>query len=59
MNGNYCEICVLNRRIERLHKVNEEEHRREVERRENAIDALKQDTCRTRRRMGTNPRLQD
>lgn len=54
-NGD-CEICRLRLRLHRLESVNAEEHRREVERLENAIDAEKQDTCRTRRRMGTSPR---
>jgi hypothetical protein len=51
-----CEICKLRKRLERLLAVNEEEHRREEERLNNQIDAVKQDTHRVRERMGTTPR---
>ena len=56
MPDRHCEVCALNKRLERLIAVNEEEHRREVERLDKEIDAVKQDTKRTRERMGTNPR---
>ena len=56
MDGIRCEVCILRHRLERLLVVNVEEHRREVERLENEIDAVKKDTCRIRGRMGTNPR---
>jgi hypothetical protein len=56
MPDGHCEICSLHLRLERLHAVNAEEHRREVERLENEVDAIKQDTCRTREGNGTNPR---
>jgi hypothetical protein len=52
----HCAVCVLRARLERLVQVNVEEHAREVIRLENDIDAVKQDTCRVRERMGTNPR---
>jgi hypothetical protein len=55
----HCSVCILRRRLERLHEVNVEEHRREVERLELECDAIKQDTCRVRRRLGTNPRIND
>lgn len=56
MPDGHCEVCALRLRLERLIAVNVEEHRREVERLEREIDAVKQDTKRTRERMGTNPR---
>ena len=56
MPDRHCEVCALRLRLERLIAVNVEEHRREVERLERDIDAVKQDTKRTRERMGTNPR---
>jgi hypothetical protein len=56
MPDGHCEVCALNKRLERLIAVNEAEHRREVERLEREIDAVKQDTCRVRDRLGTNPR---
>lgn len=56
MPDRHCDICALRTRLARLHAVNAAEHQREVERLENAIDAIKQDTCRTRERLGTNPR---
>lgn len=55
-DGLHCEVCLLRKRLERLVAVNVAEHAREVERLENEIDAVKQDTCRVRGRMGTNPR---
>lgn len=59
MPDRHCEVCALNTRLERLIAVNAEEHRREVERLENAIDAVKQDTKRVRMKLGTNPRRRD
>jgi len=56
MDNGHCSVCVLRARLERLVQVNVEEHAREVIRLENEIDAVKQDTCRIRERMGTNPR---
>jgi len=53
----HCSVCLLRRRLERLHEVNVEEHEREVARLENEIDAIKQSTKRCRERMGTNPRM--
>lgn len=51
-----CQVCALRKRLVRLGTINEEEHRKEVERLENLIDAVKQDTHRTRERMGACPR---
>lgn len=51
-----CQICALRKRLARLNAINEEEHRKEVERLENQIDAVKQDTHRVRERMGECPR---
>ena len=52
----HCDVCILRLRLERLYAVNAVEHEREVERLENRIDAIKQDTSRVRRKLGTNPR---
>lgn len=51
-----CEVCALRKRFTRLETINEREHRREVDRLENQIDAVKQDTHRVRERMGICPR---
>lgn len=56
MPDRHCEVCALRLRLERLIAVNAEEHRREVERLEREIDAVKQDTKRVRMKLGTNPR---
>lgn len=53
----HCEVCHLRRRLKRLAEVNEEEHRREVERLNRDNAALRQDTKRVRQRNGTNPRM--
>ena len=53
----HCSVCLLKRRIERLHEVNRIEHEREVARMEHEIDSIKQSTKRCRERMGTNPRM--
>ena len=51
-----CEVCPRRTRLERLHAINTEERRREAERLDREIDAVKQDTKRRREVLGTNPR---
>ena len=52
----HCEVCSRRKRLERLQLVNAEEHRREVERLDREINAVKSDTRHIRERLGTNPR---
>ena len=52
----HCEVCARRTRLDRLQRVNAEEHRREVERLERDINVVKSDTRHVRERLGTNPR---